>query len=243
MSKLFKVAHDLMCRFYGRIFDGYSKSYAQFGEDLLLKSFLGKEFSDNSYKGFWVDIGAHDPVRYSNTKIFSERGWRGINVDALPEAIVKFKKMRRRDINVNVGIGPSRGELDYYMFSDHAVNTFSVDFAKKIQNDPLTPFKFIGIKKVKVITLKELLDQYLSEDKIIDFFTIDTEGLDLTILQSNDWLKYRPKYILIEIHRNGKNAEILTSDVACYLKERNYEFVAQGFCTTLFARKDLIPNG
>ena len=51
-------------------------SFSQEGEDLILNRFLGKK-----EKGFYVDIGAHDPKRFSNTNIFYERGWTGINID------------------------------------------------------------------------------------------------------------------------------------------------------------------
>ena len=109
--------------FYSREIRGH-RSYSQFGEDLLLQSFLGDKWSWN-YKGFWVDIGAHHPSHLSNTKVFSINGWRGINVDASREAIVAFNKSRKKDINVNVGIGPEHGTLDYYRMSSSPMNTFS----------------------------------------------------------------------------------------------------------------------
>ena len=59
----------------------FKRSYSQFGEDLLLQGFLGEKWSWN-YRGFWVDIGAHHPRRLWNTKIYSDGGWRGINLDA-----------------------------------------------------------------------------------------------------------------------------------------------------------------
>lgn len=107
----------------------FNRSYSQFGEDLLLQGFLGKKWSWN-YKGFYVDIGAHHPTRLSNTKIYYDAGWRGINVDASCEAIKAFKRVRRRDVNVNVGIGKEAGMLDYYRMSSSPMNTFSKDFAE-----------------------------------------------------------------------------------------------------------------
>ena len=61
---------------YGIYLYGYAqRSYAQEGEDLLLERILGKQG-----KGFYVDVGAHHPVRFSNTFLFYKRGWRGINI-------------------------------------------------------------------------------------------------------------------------------------------------------------------
>ncbi len=59
---------------------GGQLSYAQEGEDLVLARLFGNQVES----GFFVDIGAHHPVRYSNTYYFYRRGWTGLNVDALP---------------------------------------------------------------------------------------------------------------------------------------------------------------
>ena len=210
----------------------YRRSYAQFGEDLLLRGFLGDKWSWN-YKGFWVDVGAHHPVRLSNTKIFSRVGWRGINVDASVDAIAAFNKSRHRDINVNVGIGPESGTLDFYRMSSSPMNTFSKEFADKAIAEGA---KLLEVVKVPVITMKELLDKYLPAGREIDFLSVDCEGLDLSILESNDWSKYRPEYILIEIHAEGRNWEIPDCPVSRFLRERGYELVGQGCVTSLYKR-------
>ena len=217
--------------FYSREFR-FHRSYSQCGEDLLLQSFLGDKWSWH-YKGFWVDIGAFHPSIYSNTKAFSLNGWRGINVDASSDAIAEFNKHRKRDINVNVGIGLEQGVLDYYRMSSSPMNTFSKEFAEKVARDGV---KLVEVVKVPVITMRELLDKYLPPGQHIDFVSIDCEGLDLSILQSNDWARYRPDYILIEIHTGGKNWEIPNCPITKYLNEQGYEFVGQGCVTTLYKR-------
>jgi len=68
--------------------------YSQGAEDIILASIFG-----NREKGFWVDVGAHHPQRFSNTYLFSLKGWTGINIDALPGSMAIFKKMRPNDIN------------------------------------------------------------------------------------------------------------------------------------------------
>ena len=208
----------------------FKRSYSQYGEDLLLQGFLGEKWSWK-YKGFWVDIGAHHPVHLSNTKIYSDVGWKGINVDASCEAISAFARGRKRDVNVNVGIGKTAGTLDYYRMSLSPMNTFSKAFADKAVSEGV---KLLEVVKVPVITMKQLLDQHLPKGQRIDFLSIDCEGLDLEILESNDWSAYRPEFILIEIHTGGRNWEIPSSPVAEYLRERGYELVGQGVVTSLF---------
>jgi len=51
--------------------------YSQFGEDQILDKLLPEK------KGFFLDIGAGRPIRYSNTYLFYKRGWNGILIDPL----------------------------------------------------------------------------------------------------------------------------------------------------------------
>jgi hypothetical protein len=53
--------------------------YAQHGEDRSLAGLLGRR-----RRGFYIDVGAWDPVQDSVTKHFYDRGWRGINVEPHP---------------------------------------------------------------------------------------------------------------------------------------------------------------
>lgn len=76
------------------------KSYSQEGEDMILHRIFERQC-----KGFYVDIGAHHPFRFSNTYLFYKRGWSGINIDAMPGSMNIFNKFRNRDINLEYGIG------------------------------------------------------------------------------------------------------------------------------------------
>ena len=54
-------------------------SYAQNAEDVPpLRLFASKP------EGFYVDVGAGDPVQHSVTKLFYDAGWNGINVEPGP---------------------------------------------------------------------------------------------------------------------------------------------------------------
>ena len=215
--------------FWHVVFERCRISYSQFSEDIMLRDMISERLQDPTYRGFWVDIGAHDPVRFSNTKIFSDMGWCGINVDAMPEAIEKFERYRKRDINLNVGIGPADGELPYYMFPDHAINTFDKAIADRQPG-------LKGVRNIKMLTLEHVLDKYLPAGQHIDFLTIDAEGFDFKILQSNNWEKYRPDYVLVEVHGNDRSA-VLNSEIAQFMGKMGYDFIAQGYLTTFFRRK------
>ena len=90
---------------------GY-RSYAQEVEDRVLSSLLFKlHGGKHIYDGFYVDVGAHHPYRYSNTCFFYKQGWHGINIDAMPGSMVSFENSRPRDINLESGIGREASRL------------------------------------------------------------------------------------------------------------------------------------
>src|SRR4051812_32202488 len=82
-------------------------SYAQNFEDVLLR----RVFADRE-DGFYVDIGAFDPVIGSVTKIFYDRGWSGINIEP-GSAFERLKSERARDINLNIAILDEAGTLSF----------------------------------------------------------------------------------------------------------------------------------
>jgi len=89
------------------LFDGYAlKSYSQEGEDMILRRLF-----ENQERGLYVDIGAYHPKKFSNTYFFYRAGWIGINVDAMPGSMKKFRSRRPRDINIEAAISDKREEL------------------------------------------------------------------------------------------------------------------------------------
>lgn len=189
-------------------------SYSQEGEDLLLDRIF--EYAPS---GFYVDVGAHHPKRFSNTYIFYKRGWRGINVDAMPNSMQRFKEVRPHDINLELGISKTKQILTYHMFDEPALNSFDGKLSEERHNT--TGYKIIGKKDIQTLPLSELLDTHLPPAVNISFMSIDVEGLDLEVLESNNWTKYRPAVILIEILHSTME-DIYESAVHKFLTEKNY---------------------
>ncbi len=179
-------------RVLARIEGPYShKSYSQEGEDMVLRRIF-----DGQQRGFYVDVGAHHPKRFSNTYLFYKLGWRGINIEPNPESMEQFRRYRARDINVDCGVSDIAGELSYVMFDDAALNTFDPVLAD--ERNRTTPYRIVARKTVKVRRLDAILGEKLPANTQIDFLTVDAEGHDLAVLKSNDWKRYRPRWVLVE---------------------------------------------
>jgi FkbM family methyltransferase len=211
-----------------------TRSFAQDGEDVLLYAFF--KYKKRGYKGFYVDIGAHHPFRFSNTALFYRKGWKGINIEPTTHLIDLFYKHRKRDINLQAAVSDHSGSLTFFEFNEPALNGF--DEKLSLERASMSQYQLISKRDVPVFTLKEILDKHLPENQRIDFFTIDVEGHDLNILKSNDWEKYKPFFILIEGEFNSNNAP--DNDIHQFLDARHYRIVGMAKRTLLYRLSDAI---
>ncbi len=211
---------------YGRYWKGYARlSYSQEGEDLiLLRYFEGKR------RGFYVDVGAHHPLRFSNTHVFYEQGWSGLNIDAMPGSMEPFRKVRPRDINLEVAVAAEPGELTYFMFEEPAVNTLDPNVSAERVRSGNKLLKRCSVRAERFATI---LERHLPAGQAIDFLSIDVEGLDYEVLASNDWSRFRPEMILVECY-GSERGELLGGSAAQLLAEHGYEYFAKTVNTVFF---------
>lgn len=203
-------------------------SFSQHGEDTILRDLLYK-----TKKGFYIDVGAHHPTRFSNTYWFYSNGWRGMNIDASPLSMEVFKRIRPNDINIEIGISDKPTISNFYMFEKPAFNTFSKHLANTYQKQG---FKILRIVKVKMDTLKNVLDNYFVPKQEIDFMNIDVEGYDLEVLRSNDWNRYTPRVVVIE-DNDFSIKDPYCSSIANFLKERDYKIITYTGHTLFFIKQ------
>lgn len=215
------------------IFDSYAQSfYSQEGEDVILRRLFG-----NKKNGFYIDVGAHHPKRFSNTYLFYKQGWSGINIDAMPNSMKLFRKYRPRDINIEKPISDKKETLTYYMFNEPALNGFSKQLSDSRSKKD---YKLISTCELETATLNEILERYLLPEKTIDFLSIDVEGLDLCVIKSLDINRYKPKVILIEIL--GTTIDKLDNDeTSKYLSDFGYKAVAKT-CNTVIFENSLVSK-
>lgn len=207
-----------------------SYSFAQEGEDMVLGELLE---SPAERMGFYVDVGAHHPQRFSNTYRFYLMGWRGINIEPNPDIIARFQSQRPRDINLSVGCADEEADLVYYQFNESALNTFSKATADR--RVALQEARLMHTKKVHVRRLAGILEEHLPPSTKLDFLTVDVEDLDIEVLRSNDWKRFRPSFVLAEDLGSIDSLEqIGQSPVVQFMKEQSYKIVAKGLRTLYF---------
>ena len=91
---------------------------------------------------------------------------------------------------------------------------------------------------VPVVTLAELLTSNLPPGQEIDLLTVDVEGLDLEVLQSNDWGQFRPRFIVAEELAIRALDRIGESPIVQFLSGQGYRPVANTLISIFFERVD-----
>ena len=97
------------------------------------------------------------------------------------------------------------------------INTFSREFIRKNNYEK----EYTDTIELKTETLVSIFDKYVPISQSIDFLTIDVEGFDEKVLRSNDWDKYRPKVVVVEIPGIDFE-EVLAHPSARFLKKHRY---------------------
>lgn len=172
-----------------------SCSYSQCGEDLIVHNLFAQA---GTHQPSYLDIGAYDPLHFSNTALLHQLGSTGINVEPHPDRIALFHRERPDDVNLAVGVAAVSGELTYYDFGEekNIVNTFSAEEAHKSK---CRGHHLARELTVPVLTLEQIITQYWGS-RFPDFLSIDAEGLDAEILESMTAMdiSLRPQVICVE---------------------------------------------
>lgn len=205
------------------------RSFSQVGEDIIADFYL-----PGITRGTYVDVGANDPVEYSNTYAFYKKGWRGLLVEPNPDRIKLLRTFRPRDVVVGEGVSERAQELSYHMFRAAALNTFSATYAEKYE---ALGHKIILVKQIQTRPLAELLNQYLP-GKPVHILSTDTEGYDLTTLQTNDWNSVRPLIVIAEVAEfAGDTATRSERDVTAYMQGVGYGKLADTYINAVYVER------
>ena len=179
------------------------ESWSQFGEDVVLRTLFSGQNN-----GFYVDVGAFNPIRFSNSYLFYKAGWRGVCIEPNPRSHQMLERYRPRDINLRMAVASSEGELKLSV--DEELSRILVD-------EEVEDFDHVCVPSRP---LADILVDYLPEGTNIDFINIDCEGRDADVLRSNDWGRFRPSVAVVEDW-----SEQVPSEIDVLMEQYDYDFL------------------
>jgi len=135
-------------------------------------------------EGYYVEVGALDGLRMSQSYLFEHLGWDGIIVE--PNPVWKDLLESQRNCNISTNAVSSKNGTD--VFECREIEAFSG--LKSSINESRTS-DVVGEFNVETVTLVGLLDKFNAPD-LIDWISIDTEGAELDIL--NQFFSENTKY-------------------------------------------------
>jgi FkbM family methyltransferase len=189
-----------------------SVSYAQNYEDvMLLRALRGVQ------RGFYIDVGAQDPINDSVTKMFYERGWRGINIEPVSHWFERLLTDRPHDINLQLAVSDAPGQLHLFEVVDSGLSTTDPEFA---QRHAQAGFR-IRESDVGCVTLDHICEVHGVSD--VHFLKIDCEGAEAAALRGISLNRIRPWIILLEATEPNSQKPAYT-EWEPLLTQRSYQF-------------------
>jgi hypothetical protein len=168
-------------------------------------------------------------------------GCRGVLVEPNIDFVEQIRARRPQDTVLNVGIGVTeQTEADYYCYAtDPNWNTFD----KMLADERILKSKesYSKIIKMPLVPINRVIEENL-HGKAPDFLSTDVEGLDLAILKSLDFQRFRPKVICAEtIAEDLTHAlQAMNPEITAFLAEKGYEARGMTYYNTLYVDKDAV---
>lgn len=208
---------------------GSLPSFSQCGEDMIVRYFL----NDRGVRSFrYLDVGAHDPILGNNTYFSYRSGQRGVLVEPNPSRCQALRSTRPEDVTLQAGIGPGgASEADYYIMNHDAWNSFSKEESEGAAAKTNGMVTLREVVKMPLLDINDVMAEHFA-DEAPAFVSIDVEGLDLDILKSLDFGRFRPKVFCVETLVRATTR--VNEEVAAFLATKDYSVRGGSFVNTIF---------
>jgi FkbM family methyltransferase len=189
------------------------ESYSQFGEDLLVWEYFGRRPA-----GFFIEAGANAPFQFSQTWFLEKQGWTGMLIEPLSDkaALLRSKRPRCQVFQNALGAPADCGEM--------AIGVPEDDMFAAIRPREKAPAS-MRTEMVQVKTLDSVIEE--AGNPVIDYLSIDVEGMEWEVLQGFSLAHHHPALILVEEHFKSLR-------VHRHLTQRGYRLVKRTGCNNWY---------
>ena len=161
-------------------------SYAQNFEDVMLWRAL-----KHIERGFYIDIGAQDPLTDSVSMAFYEQGWRGVHIEPVAHYANRLKLARPDETVIQCAVG-NVGVLTLFEVDGTGLSTGDPVIANEHRN---AGFPVMEVE-VACMTLANIVDRYADRD--VHWLKIDVEGMEEQVLSHWKPSPSRPWIVVVE---------------------------------------------
>ena len=161
-------------------------------------------------EGFYIDVGAHDPVHYSNTYALYKRGWRGLCFEPNEKLHAKFREVRPGDTLVTAAASNYDGSASFFLGKHSTHSSMAHSDQRHVEKIEVNVRRLDNVMKEMGIARK------------IDLISVDTEGTELDVFEGLDLSVNRPRLIVVEYN----TANVINKELQPYLIGKGYQVLA-----------------
>ena len=180
------------------------ESHAQWGDDLLVW-----EYFNRSSTGVFLEAGANDPIKLSQTYLLEQQGWTGILIDPVPSCCEALRRVRTRShVFQNALGGPQhRGKLRLRVPEGCSELTHAVVDDSGASGSEIQAVASVAERRFEAAAGDEIIEAgFMTIDEALkiagfdrlDYLSLDLEGFELPALQGLDFSHMRPRVVIIE---------------------------------------------
>lgn len=193
--------------------------YSQCQQDKV----LNENFFKNNKNGIFIDVGAHDGIKLSNSYFYEKYlNWTGICFEPLPEVFDKLKN-NRKCLCINKAAYNENITLEFMQNTGYTemlsgiVNTYNEDHKARIKREIAYHGGTSKILQVETVKLADIIEEH--NYKTIDYLSIDTEGSEYQVLQGIDFNKVHINIIDVEVNYSGNSDHL---NIIKLLEDNNF---------------------
>lgn len=186
----------------------FMRVYGQSSEDYILWQLLKDDVRDD---GMYLDVGALDGARFSNTLLFELQGWTGICIEAHPDFIESLLRNRPESKCVHCAAGHEDND-DFELHANFLGTLSTIEPSLEGEFRQRYPDAFDGFElmKVPMRRLDRILRELHIDPRELDLVSIDVEGGEVKVLEGFNLAYWQPRVVLIEAFNYGYEERLET---------------------------------
>ncbi len=192
-------------------------------------------------QGSFVEVGAYDGEKYSNTSCLADLGWSGHYLEPVPEHYEKCVERHKRNPRTTVSqvaVGPERGVASIHVAGP--LSTMDPDTNEAFQRFEWSRNKVTG----RLVEVPQIpLHDYLCEAGVpqgFDLLAVDVEGYEWEILEPFDIGRWQPKMVIVELHDHHPDyhhLHVKGREIVRYFEAADYRIIYKDFRNTIYVRR------